>query len=344
MPEYLPENTNDELQLRETILAVIEGTASSRQLNSLIAVSHTFAESYLRSRRAAWHLMEFHDMSRSDLAYDCLAELFRKDENGRLIELHTYFAGYEVRTADNVELVAYLRRLIFSKVNNRLFAMVGESDTVLARIVRNIKISLRAMKHFTEIERFGEVFLCPVDCDPLEENPKFSADEIEQLCFEHILDVTNIPQLLAKLSLVVRRQTDRSRMFPLFVLASVIKSVTGKQLPAGDSSDGFMRAIDEGDALQTIRSACNTARTKFTMSYVQKGKLSDAVLTHYLMTVEEFLIARVVEQDGEGTSLFSLLGKRLPELTEREYRATHKAKLEYVTRFVYECIEKDLKD
>ena len=192
------------------------------------------------------------------------------------------------------------------------------------------------------MERFGEVYLFPVNCDPLEEMPKFQRDELEQLCFEHILDVTNIPQLMAKLSRALRNQSEFSRMIPLFLLAAVIKNVMGKQLPGGDSSVEFTPALAEHDALQMIRYACNDAQAKFAQSYVQTGKLSNDVLTKYLATVESFLTLKVIENDGEHSSLYTLLSKHLPDLTENEYHVRHKAKLEYVTKFVYTRIKEEM--
>ena len=132
--KWMHEHLRIYLNCKKTVSAIVDGAETPRQLNSLITISHSLADVFLRSKRSAWSLMEFHGMTSSDLAFDCIAELYRRDEQGHLIELKTYFEGFHMDLADNEGVFAYVRRLVFSKVNNHLFALMGEAIPRLRRL------------------------------------------------------------------------------------------------------------------------------------------------------------------------------------------------------------------
>ncbi|MDI6767811.1 MAG: hypothetical protein QME52_13405 [Bacteroidota bacterium] len=77
--------------LRENILAVLVGSHTYDQLNQLISVSHTLANSFLASKTTAGTLTNTYGMNTFDLAYDCIADLYQKDPNGNYIQLLSYF-------------------------------------------------------------------------------------------------------------------------------------------------------------------------------------------------------------------------------------------------------------
>ncbi len=329
--------------LLAAVAALAERALTHPELQTLVRVALSLAESSLRLKRSAWKLMQMHDLDQSDLAYDCIADLFRRDDEGTLIELKVYFKGFDVAKSDEAQILVLFRRLVFAKVNNHLFHLLSESDTVQARILRNVKNAVQSMKHFVEIDRFGELHIVPVDADPLLECPQVQREELERLCFEYGTMTSNVPQLMAGLALALRQQTDRCRAIPMFLLAAVMKDVMEKQLPAHGYGQPHVPHLDAEDAVTLIHEACNDAHRKFTQSYVRTDKLSNDTLGNYIATAKELLMKKVVENDGHDASLYKVLVRKMPELTETEYRKHHKARLEYVAHFIYERIGKSLK-
>lgn len=317
--------------LRATLLAIFSGQESNAQLNSLVAICHSLACVHLSGKRSAWRMMGFHGINNSDLAYDCIAELFRRDDAGALIELITYFRAFDVAQADDAELLASLRRLVCAKANSRLYRSLAETDPSLARIIRNIKVSIQSMGHFTETFRFGEPYLVPASVDPLPDLPLPTPEEVEQYVWEVMKFSQHIPDLLARISRILGEQSERSRQISLFVLALSVKKVMESQLPPAASAQP---ELSHEEAMRIVEDACIDARNKFHATYVDTGKLSADVLETYIQAAKAALIRKTIMDDGHDFSLFKSLGQHIPGLDEECYRIEHKSKIEYIARYI----------
>lgn len=166
--------------MRDHLRAIISGTSARPQLNAVVAVCHALASASLATRRTSSTLVSLHGLNRSDLAYDCIAEISRQDAAGAFVQLNAYFDGLSLGSLSDEEILAHLRRLVVSKVNQGIFRLYNEADPPLGKILRNIKLAVNSLKHFTEIERFGELCLAPSLCDTLEYLPVPDPEEIQR--------------------------------------------------------------------------------------------------------------------------------------------------------------------
>ena len=157
--------------LRENLRFMLAGSHSPAQLNCVVAVAHALATSFLLSKRSAGRLSVLHGLNHSDLAYDCIADIFQLNEGGTYVQLSAYFAGINLKLASEEETLAHLRRLVFSKVNHGIFRLYSESDPVLAKILRNIKLAIASLGSFVELQRFDESCIAPSLCETNEHLP-----------------------------------------------------------------------------------------------------------------------------------------------------------------------------
>ncbi len=223
------EQTSIAKGLRVIIAAILAGSHSRKELNCLIGVSHSLAASFLASKATTESLISVYDLTTSDLAYDCIADLFQEDGDGKYRQLQAYFAGLSIATARDEEILIHLRRLVFSKVNQSIFRLYSEADPSLSKILRNIKLAIHSLKNFEEIERFGEPCIVPSLCDTLVHLPPFEREELEH-CFLHIARGDElIPDLLAKLSLLLREQIERCRILPFVGVGILFRTVYEKK-------------------------------------------------------------------------------------------------------------------
>ncbi len=91
-----------------------------------------------------------------DLALDCVAGLFMRNEDGEFIQFRKYFQNNapNLPELDDVEILVLLRRLVIKKTKQELSRIFKERDPEGAKIVRNIKV---AIKSSTEFETFREM-------------------------------------------------------------------------------------------------------------------------------------------------------------------------------------------
>src|SRR5512142_1711298 len=82
--------------LRSDLTALLEGMASASQLKSVIRVCHANAAGALAQRGHLGRLADLHGLNLTDLAFDCISDLFARDESGKYVALESYFSAYDV--------------------------------------------------------------------------------------------------------------------------------------------------------------------------------------------------------------------------------------------------------
>lgn len=320
--------------LKETVRTVVSDSPDRREVNALVEICRALAEAFLLGKSSNGMLATLHGLRINDLAYDCIAELFRVDDRGNYLELQSYFSGVSINELSDEEVLPHLRRLVFSKVNQGIFRLYSEMDPSLAKILRNVKLAVISMKMFTESERFGEACLAPSLADPLTHLPAFDAAEIEGRFGAVTTGRELIPQLLGKLSLLLREQDEYCRVVPLLRVAMLIrKTYEGKQ-PAQDESDRADATLHLGDVMAVISESCTEIKRKMRPKYVDTGKVEECVLGFYFDVIETEMMSRADGGHTDQANLFTLLRRYLPGMEKDEYHEHHRGRLEYCLRLV----------
>jgi hypothetical protein len=317
----------------------VTGPAPDRtRVNSLVEVCRALASSFLSGKASAGTLASFHGISINDLAYDCIADLFRQDGNGNYLELQSYFDGLHVESLDDAEVLPHLRRLVFSKVNQGLYRLYSETDPSLSRILRNVKLAIGALKNFTEAERFGETYIAPSLADTLEHLPPFDRDDLECRFIAMTTGTELVPQLLARLSLLLRDQEEHCRVVPLISVGLMIRKVYEQKKAASVEPDATETAMGMKDVITIVQDACNEVKQKIRAKYVDCGKVSESVFCCYFKAIEGEILNRVRGKGGNEHTLFTALKESLPGLGKEEYQNQHRSRVEYLLKLVGERV------
>ncbi|MFN0159318.1 MAG: hypothetical protein ACKVRP_14755 [Bacteroidota bacterium] len=327
--------------LSPNLKALLCGAYTRQQMNGVVHIVHALANAFLASKRSNGTLATLHGLNTSDIAYDCIAEIFQQDEQGTLVQLRAYFGSVAFDSLTDEELLAHLRRLVFSKVNHGVFRLYNESDPSLSRILRNTKLAIASLGQFVEVDRFGEPCIAPAMCETLEHLPPMEKDHIET----HLLTVArgneSVPDLLAKLAVCLRDQTEYCRLVPLVVVAYALRTVyQSKQRSAGEAapSDGVML---EDDIVKVVQSVSRQVHAQFKEKYVKK--LQPEVFALYMNAIEQALVDRFVNGNGEDTSLYERMAALLPGLTKEDYKKYHRSRVEYMSRQAHDLAITELK-
>ena len=330
--------------LRESILSAINGSATREQLNRLVSVFHSLASAFLASKSTCGMLTHVSGLKTSDLAYDCIAELFQQNRDGNYIQLVSYFSGLQLSAARDEEILAHARRLVFSKVNHGVYRLYSQADPSLAKILRNIKLAVYSLKNFTETDRFGEQCLIPVLCDALEHLPPFQREELEQLFIPVTRGKEVIPELLAKLSLFLREQDRNCRIVPLILVGLLFRSVYNAKQSVHSNTVEIEDATVVRDTEDIISKVCRDLKTVTSKKYVEKKNIAGEVFEKYFHVMEEGLTEKYIGSNGQDFSLFDNLRRYLPDLTKEEYKKRHRNKIEYLWKLVQKEAVKRLKE
>lgn len=330
--------------LKNDLAALLKGDASPLQVKVIIHACHANAEGALLRRGHLNHLLRLHGLSLTDLAFDCVCDLFARDDGGRYKALESYFSAYDVAGFSDEEAYFHLQRLSFTKVRNGLFRLYSEMDPQLARILHNIKVAARTLGLFVEADRLGESCLAPALCDTAEHLPSADVSDLTAWLSSEASGTEFIPELLGKLCLSLRRQTNFSRIVPLVSIGLAIRLFyKEKEIPRlGEPAT----VIDEGmiDMSEAVARACSAVKTRTFDKYVGRGKVSAEMFDLYFRVITQMLELRFVSHDGSGFQLSETFLTLTPGMTVREYRKNHRNKLEYLARLVQKQVTRVLKD
>ena len=322
--------------LRIWIEAAVGNTLTLQQLNGLVDLCHSMATVALR-RKIAPAMLDcgVHGTNYRDLAYDCIAELFQQGEDGSLLQVRTYFQGIDRASASDQELLTHLRRIVFTKVNHGVVRFYGEADPDLGKILRNIRLSVQALRNYNVVERFGDTFIIPAFAPSMEDLPVFSREELERILRKEVRSDDHVPSMLAHLSRVLVGQTERSRLVPLTAVALAIRSIyftPDRAEPEGVAAED---PFTVPEIMTLVRTACREVLGRMAPEYVDSGKVERDMFRKYVEVIEKNVAMRFVGEESDGRSLYAGLRSLVPTLSEAEYRATHRARLEYLARLAY---------
>ncbi len=334
-------NSSLPLELKPILQSVISAKPSHRAVNDVVEYCQKIANVYLQWKiKKLRYVQDFFQFSLNDIAVDCIADLFQRDENGTLVQIKAYFDSIQIETASEEELTSHLRGLVFSRVNNSLFRLFNEADPSLGKILRNIKLAVQTLRQFEIIERFGEISFFPAKCETLEHLPTFSRKELGLQLRNTADGNDNIPTLLAKIATLLRQQKDRSRIVSFVFIAVVIRDIysNNEQAIHRESDNGeFMKQ----EAVEIIHYECSKLANEVKAHYLRKN-VSPELFQTYFEIIERYLVQRLFESTDGEISLFEHLKEIFPQLTFNEFEHTHKSKLWYLSQLTYQRVVKKM--
>jgi hypothetical protein len=331
--------------LRTSLEVILADRPSPAQANDFVLRCHALAMEQVRRWLAASRFSQTSaGLQPADIAFDCIAELFSQTAEGEFTVLRSYFACIPWRDCSDEALLSSIRRLVMTSVNDGIFRIYQEHDPSLAKILRNIKLTIRSFHHFDEIDRFGEPHIAPVSVDLLSDLDPLDEEHLERILDERLLGTERIPEMLSKLARYLQEERHHIRLVPLVPLALAFRNVVmRKALPPvriadeiNDKDPGYQSVME-----QTILRACKHVRRKTASKYISQKKLSHELVDAYFEVIQKKLSQTLVVQDGMDLSLFDELHQRLPELDRQSYVRMHRPRLEYLYGEVYSIVVRD---
>ena len=318
--------------LKAKLESLLGGAPAPADVRSVVRVAHAIAKVTLSRRIQSEPLVKFHGLDYNDLAYDCIADLFSRDDRGRYVALATYFTAFEFSSLTDEDVFFHIQRLVLRNVKQGVYRLYHQMDPQLGKILRNIKLSVQTLGLFREFDRLGDSCLAPASVDTLEHLPLMKTEELTYALLNTASGNEFVPELLSKTHRILCEQAERSRIVTLISLALAIRAFhEQKSVPRlVEQSDGTDDvAIDSREA---IRIACGELRARAEARYVRRGKVSPAMMETYFDVIEQGLHQRFVDHDGAEFQISETFLKLSPGISLVEYRKSHRSRLEYLAR------------
>jgi len=322
------------MEFKDSLKNLLMPVQKPAHVNRVINLCHTFALAYLRMKAATGKMYLFHGEKLEDLAWDFIADLFDKDEEGRFKVFCDYFNETDFRELDKHELQIRLRRLVFTSVEDNIFKFNGENDASLKKIIRNIKLALRdqSCKH-TVCYQNGEIIVGVEEGAILSQMP---SEFMQMKLCSRIQDNMQIPEILIEVIDVLSEQNVYRKRFRLVALAMIIREVYVHFNDDPYSENGkpeaesllfcyeFERFLDR---------SVKAVRFKVGYNYVRKNKIDLNLLEAYTNASRQIVRDHFL-QTHDDFSHYESLKQEITGLDYDRYRSCHRPLLEYMVKLI----------
>ena len=323
-------------RLRDIFEDVFGVQPSGAATQQLVKRCHRLSLAYLRRRARAGRLdSSAFGLTLDDLALDCVADLFKRDDDERLERFEQYFSCLGWEALDEPALEMALRRLVFSGINEGLFRRYQEWDPTLGRIIRNLKRHLgNAPAMELRRDRFSLVVqLKGAGNEALPSMPPETLEAQLHFAFE---GKASVPALVDVLPTVLGCNGLYAPKVGLTELALAFRSVIERLHEGKDESNAADRAFVRVDLAEAVRAhlteSIEEVKTDMQDVYITQRGVTPGLYSAYFSTIRDVLTWQYVERSTEKSSLRVALCQYVGHMTSPSYREQHQAVLEYLVK------------
>jgi hypothetical protein len=333
--------------LKKLLQKAMHGDASELELKELSRLFLALAKPLVQRRIFAGKIsLNIVRMTEHDITCDCIADLFKRNDSGVLVEVANYFSSQsiEIEHCSEEYLLTHLKKLVSNAVNDGIFRLYNEADPALAKIIRNIKIAVEKSDSF-KIEDFcGDQYLILKHTDVLFHLTTISNEELNHQLETTLVRTKDVPEMLRQLASFLCEQETYQRKVKLISLAVAVKrgfeAVSATSSEKNDEADYYM--ITE-DVRILIQKSCRELETQMKPRYVLKGKVDESTFTNYMKTLEQVLYDEFVSGQNGQYSYYEQLKHCIPDLTQSSYAKQHRIIFEYLAKLAKERTREKLK-
>lgn len=324
--------------LHDVLRDVLSAEPSEAATNRLFKRCHRLSVAYLRRRARAGRLNSaVFGLTLEDLALDCIADLFKREDGTSFERLDQYFGGLDWCSFDEAALEMSLRRLVFSVINEGLFRRYQEWDPTLGRIIRNLKRHLRTSSVLEmEREQFSLVVQIP-QVDRLAETlPTMPPEVLEAQIHFAFEGRASVPNLVEVLPDILGCNGLYAPKVGLTDLALAYRSVIERLHEDDEQMGSADKAFERADLAEAVRvrltESIEEVQEDMRDVYIDHRGISPSLYAAYFSTIRDVLTWQYVERATEKRSLRVALCQYIGHISSPSYRKQHQAVLEYLAK------------
>jgi hypothetical protein len=329
---------------RTILVSILTGTHTYLHLRELVRWCYDLALPVVRKKIVLGKLnLAAIGLKESDVVYDCLADLFQRDDQASFPQIRTFLEHHlpNFESCSDQEILVAFRTLVVGKVNENIIRVYGETDPMLRKILRNLKLALERSNCFEGISRFNEMYFVPAGVDPLFHLPPITVDFLKQEFTRTVVQDDLIPGMLNKLYETLCNQEEYQRAVGVVDVAVLFKDIYAFRWQTEQQTEIIQDEpqTTHSDLLGLVNIVCRDIRTEMLNNYVRTGKCTQQEFESYVQALQKIL----QEEFGgaEKTSYFNCLQDYLPGLTKESYTLQHRNIMEYLAKIAKERLREE---
>jgi len=163
--DFIATKTNNATGLAKLVVRICQGGYRETELTEFVSLVQKISLSYLKYQEVIGKHIRWERNKNmgelEDLALDCIAGLFMRNDEGEFVQFRKYFFHNttDLVAVDDVEILVLLRRLVIKKTKQELSRIFKERDPEGAKIVRNIKVAIKSSTEFGSFKEMGREYI-----------------------------------------------------------------------------------------------------------------------------------------------------------------------------------------
>ncbi len=312
-----------------------------------------------------------------DVAIDCIAGLFMRNDRGEFTQLQRYFSPKigPGTSLDEMEASSMLRRLIVKKTKQELSRIFRERDPEGAKIIRNIKVAIRSSNELKSFREMGREFIY-IDKQlnnncyeklgdeynhnggdnnqssdyPIENSDRLKVGIPEKLLYQHFLErydpSDSVAAMMKKMIEIVTSYPEYQHYLALDIIATIIRDVTFQHVREKLSNNVDVNSplsdLQAKEIDQVNQEIITIIHQKINQQYLRKKKITSEKAAIYCRAIVDFV--NELTQGKETDSNFKYLKRYIPYLTQKQYREKERSIFEYLVKITKKSLRKKLKE
>lgn len=325
--------------LKPYLRKILNSSIVEVELTEFVHICRSIIQPYLLYIRSSIsNLCTQQGLTITDLAYDCIAEAFAKDDKNKFHQLENFVQSLnnDLETTPEIEIFLAFKSFITKIADAELARLYAQSDPSGAKIHRNMRDCLKRSKILLLERDFRGYVVRPVDCDCLDCLQPFPSDELENRFFARVNRKHSTPDLLDVFHQVITEQNTYKRSIPLIELVQIFKKVyyDGNGNLTDETLPTITENLSEFEIEQIRGKVENVLKEKIVFTYLAHGKVNRKQAEAMFNAFQDLFDDWCGGGDAD-TSLLKYLRRYYP-MTEDKYEKEFRAKMEYVLKIARE--------
>lgn len=338
------------VNLTQVVYSICDGSYDQAGLIHFINLAQRISLSYLKyqemlGKRISGDAWES-DLELADLAMDCIAELFGRDDTGRFPQLKKYYEGKfaEMPHVNDAEVLILTRRLIVRKTKQELSRIFRERDPEGAKIVRNIKVAIRTASDLHLFRELGKEFIYQSTGTtgtaaatasylrrPL---PPIPEEILHKTFLDNYRSGDSVSVSIRRLLTAIHSLENYQNFCAIDAVVKMVRYVKfdacRDRLAMGDSVATPADELESKEMEEYITTVMSSLWTRLDSQYLRTQKLPVEKAGIYHQALRDVLYDLIQKRDT--SSYYRNLKFYMPALTQQEYRQQERSVFEYLAK------------
>lgn len=324
-------------KLKELLSCFINGNISHSELTDLVHLSRAIIQSYLGYVKTSITQLCLHQgLTATDLAYDCIAEAFARNEQNKFPQIDNFIGSLHQKLEDIPETDLFLafKQFLICIADAQLARLYAQADPAGAKIHRNLRDNIKT-SNFLQLEKdFRGIVIKPKNVDTLNYRELFPIDEFERELSNRLDHQPSTPEFIHELYNILITQETYRRSMTLVEVTQIFKKVFQRDFEPIDVESFSVEGLTEFE-IDRIRMQVELAlKEKILLTYLAKGKVNRKEAEALFAAISDILEDWCSGEESQ-PSLFGYLNEHLP-MNEEIYESTLRPKMEYLLKIARE--------